>query len=150
MHGSKLILRAISRFLTGSVCWLIRCASLTAGCSGRCAEGMEPLLSLRRNGVWFLTARGQSPAADEALEKLCRLYWWPLYGFVRRQGYAPEEAQDLTQGFFAMLLERRDLDAVRREKRSITFHIFWLHSKISSLRRIGARWPSNVVKEDRL
>ena len=63
-----------------------------------------------------LTAQGQSPAADEALEKLCRLYWWPLYGFVRRQGYAPEEAQDLTQGFFAMLLERRDLDAVRREK----------------------------------
>ena len=36
--------------------------------------------------------------------------------FVRRQGYTPEEAQDLTQGFFAMLLERRDLDAVRREK----------------------------------
>jgi len=63
-----------------------------------------------------LTAQGQSPAADKALEKLCRLYWWPLYGFVRRQGYAPEEAQDLTQGFFAMLLARRDLDAVRREK----------------------------------
>src|SRR5205085_9413656 len=63
-----------------------------------------------------LTAQSQSPAADEALEKLCRLYWWPLYGFVRRQGYAPEEAQDLTQGFFAMLLERKDFDAVRREK----------------------------------
>ena len=57
-----------------------------------------------------------SPAAQEALEKLCRTYWWPLYGFVRRQGYAPEEAQDLTQGFFASFLERRDLDAVRREK----------------------------------
>src|SRR4029077_5336121 len=38
------------------------------------------------------------------------------YGFVRRQGYSPEEAQDLTQGFFAMLLERRDFDAVRQEK----------------------------------
>ena len=63
-----------------------------------------------------LTAQGQSPSAEEALEKLCRAYWWPLYGFVRRQGYSPEEAQDLTQGFFAMLLERRDLDAVRREK----------------------------------
>jgi RNA polymerase sigma-70 factor (ECF subfamily) len=50
------------------------------------------------------------------LEKLCRTYWWPLYGFVRRQGYAPEEAQDLTQGFFVMLLEHRDLDVVRREK----------------------------------
>ena len=52
-----------------------------------------------------LTAQGQSPAADEALEKLCRTYWWPLYGFVRRQGYSPEEAQDFTQGFFALLLE---------------------------------------------
>jgi RNA polymerase sigma-70 factor (ECF subfamily) len=63
-----------------------------------------------------LTAQGESPAADEALEKLCRTYWWPLYGFVRRNGYGPEEAQDLTQGFFALLLERRDLDVVRREK----------------------------------
>ena len=63
-----------------------------------------------------LAAQSRSPAADEALEKLCRSYWWPLYGFVRRNGYKPEEAQDLTQGFFALLLERRDLDAVRREK----------------------------------
>ena len=63
-----------------------------------------------------LNAQGESPLAEEALEKLCRIYWWPLYGFVRRQGYSPEEAQDLTQGFFAMLLERRDLDAVRQEK----------------------------------
>ncbi len=63
-----------------------------------------------------LTAQGESPAAQEALEKLCRIYWWPLYGFVRRSGYKPEEAQDLTQGFFALLLKRRDLDVVRREK----------------------------------
>jgi len=63
-----------------------------------------------------LTAQGRSPGADEALEKLCRTYWWPLYGFVRRSGYSPEEAQDLTQSFFALLLERRDLDMVRREK----------------------------------
>ena len=63
-----------------------------------------------------LAAQDQSPAAEAALEKLCRTYWWPLYGFVRRQGYGPEEAQDLTQGFFALLLERKDFDAVRREK----------------------------------
>jgi RNA polymerase sigma-70 factor (ECF subfamily) len=63
-----------------------------------------------------LTAQGRSPAAGEALEKLCRTYWWPLYGFMRRSGYKPEVAQDLTQGFFALLLERRDLDVVRREK----------------------------------
>ena len=63
-----------------------------------------------------LRAQGKSSAADEALEKLCRIYWWPLYGFIRRRGHSPEEAQDLTQGFFAMLLERRDFDAVRQEK----------------------------------
>jgi hypothetical protein len=63
-----------------------------------------------------LTAQGRSPAADDALEKLCRTYWWPLYGFVRRNGYGPEEAQDLTQGFFALLLERHDFDVVRQEK----------------------------------
>ena len=64
----------------------------------------------------MLTAQGELPAAQEALEKLCRMYWWPLYGFVRRQGYKPEEAQDVTQGFFALLLERKDFDAVRQEK----------------------------------
>src|SRR5437016_4771469 len=63
-----------------------------------------------------LEAQGRSPAAEAALEKLCRTYWRPIYGFVRRQGVGTEEAKDLTQGFFALLLERRDLDAVRREK----------------------------------
>ena len=63
-----------------------------------------------------LAAQGQSPAAQEALGKLCRIYWRPVYSFVRRQGNGPEEAEDLTQGFFALLLERRDLDAVRKEK----------------------------------
>ncbi|PYJ80180.1 MAG: RNA polymerase subunit sigma-24 [Verrucomicrobia bacterium] len=63
-----------------------------------------------------LAARGESTEANAALEKLCRTYWWPLYGFVRRQGYKPEEAQDLTQAFFARLLERRDLETVRQER----------------------------------
>jgi RNA polymerase sigma factor (sigma-70 family) len=63
-----------------------------------------------------LEAQGESPAAQEALERLCRTYWRPLYGFVRRQGVSPEDAQDLTQGFFALLLERRDLRSVRKEK----------------------------------
>lgn len=63
-----------------------------------------------------LTAQGHSAAADEALEKLCRSYWRPIYSFVRREGGTVEDAQDLTQSFFARLLERRDFDAVRREK----------------------------------
>jgi RNA polymerase sigma factor (sigma-70 family) len=63
----------------------------------------------------IVTAQGESPAADEALEKLCRIYWWPVYSFIRRQGAGPEDAKDLTQSFFAVLFERRDLQAVRRE-----------------------------------
>ena len=63
-----------------------------------------------------LKAKDQSAAAQQALEKLCRTYWRPVYSFTRRQGAAPEEAEVLTQSFFALLLERRDFDAVRRDK----------------------------------
>src|SRR5439155_15810038 len=64
-----------------------------------------------------LEAQGESPAAQEALEKLCRIYWRPIYSFLRRQqGIRADDAQDLTQGFFALLLERRDLRTVRKEK----------------------------------
>jgi len=57
-----------------------------------------------------------SPQGARALEELCRAYWYPLYAFVRRKGYAPQEAEDLTQGFFARFLEKRYLDDVAREK----------------------------------
>ena len=63
-----------------------------------------------------LEAQDESPVAQEALEKLCRIYWRPIYGFLRRQGVGQEDAEDLTQGFFALLLERKDLSAVRKEK----------------------------------
>ena len=63
-----------------------------------------------------LEAQGESPAAQEALEKLCRTYWRPIFAFLRRQGVSPGEAEDITQGFFAELLERRSLSAVRKEK----------------------------------
>src|SRR5436309_6506644 len=63
-----------------------------------------------------LEAQGDTPAAQRALEILCRTYWRPLYGFVRRHGLGREEAQDLVQEFFARLLEHRNLDTVRREK----------------------------------
>jgi RNA polymerase sigma factor (sigma-70 family) len=63
-----------------------------------------------------LEAQGESPAAQEALEKLCRTYWRPIFAFLRRQGLPPEEAEDITQGFFAQLLERRKFSALRKEK----------------------------------
>jgi len=63
-----------------------------------------------------LEAQGESPAAQQALEKLCRTYWRPIFAFLRRQGLSTEEAEDITQGFFAQLLERKSFDAVRKEK----------------------------------
>jgi RNA polymerase sigma-70 factor (ECF subfamily) len=63
-----------------------------------------------------LEAQGESPAAQKALEKLCRTYWRPIFAFLRRQGVGAEEAEDLTQGFFAQLLERRKFSALRKEK----------------------------------
>src|SRR5262249_22621789 len=54
--------------------------------------------------------------AKKSLEKLCRAYWSPLYAFVRRQGESPHDAQDLTQGFFARLLEKDYLKSVDRNK----------------------------------
>ncbi|HYV25941.1 MAG TPA: sigma factor, partial [Candidatus Eisenbacteria bacterium] len=56
--------------------------------------------------VVLAAADGDSPKAAAALAQLCRDYWYPLYAFVRRKGFSPPEAQDLTQDFFARLLEK--------------------------------------------
>lgn len=57
-----------------------------------------------------------SPNAQAALEALCRTYWYPLYAYVRRKGYTPEDAQDLTQEFFARLLTRNYLTVADRNR----------------------------------
>lgn len=57
-----------------------------------------------------------SVQSTEALERLCRTYWYPIYVFVRRRGYGPHEAEDLTQGFFTKLLEKNYLEAADRGK----------------------------------
>ena len=57
-----------------------------------------------------------SPQAADALEKLCRTYWYPLYVFVRRQGHDEHSAKDLTQDFFARLLEKNYLAQVDQDK----------------------------------
>ena len=56
------------------------------------------------------------PQAAEALEKLCRTYWYPLYVYARRQGNSPEDAQDLTQDFFSRLLEKNYLAKADRDR----------------------------------
>src|SRR5262249_46327881 len=77
------------------------------------------------DSYWFTTTHwtvvlkaGQMASSDAevALEKLCRTYWLPIYGYVRRQGFPPHDAQDLTQEFFARFLERNYLSGVQPEK----------------------------------
>lgn len=64
-----------------------------------------------------LTAgKPEEPASHEALEKLCRAYWPPVYAFIRRRGHTPHEAEDLAQGFFERLLARSSLSASDPEK----------------------------------
>jgi RNA polymerase sigma factor (sigma-70 family) len=65
--------------------------------------------------VVLSAARRDSPEASQALEALCRAYWYPLYAFVRRQGHDPPEAEDLTQEFFARLLDKNYLKDVTVE-----------------------------------
>jgi RNA polymerase sigma-70 factor (ECF subfamily) len=67
---------------------------------------------------WDLVAAAagsESARAREALEQLCRAYWYPLYAYLRRRGFDPEESQDFTQGFFAHLLQGGSLQKVSRE-----------------------------------
>jgi RNA polymerase sigma-70 factor (ECF subfamily) len=66
--------------------------------------------------VLAAAGHADSTHARDALEKLCRNYWQPIYVFIRRQGRNPHDAQDLTQEFFARLLERNYLACVDRGK----------------------------------
>jgi len=69
-----------------------------------------------RWSVVLLSAQSQAPGSKAALAELCRLYWFPLYAFVRRRGYSPADAQDLTQGFFLHLLDHKALAEVDPRK----------------------------------
>jgi DNA-directed RNA polymerase specialized sigma24 family protein len=72
--------------------------------------------------VVLAAGRSDSPQAHDALQRLCCAYWPPIYAFVRRQGYSPHDAQDLTQGFFTRLLEKNSFaDADRTKGRFRSF-----------------------------
>ncbi len=66
--------------------------------------------------VVLAAGRSDSPQARESLEKLCQTYWYPLYAYVRRRGHAEADAKDLTQGFFAWLLERDWLERADQQR----------------------------------
>lgn len=82
---------------------------------GEPAPGGHAFLTTR----WSIvrTARGADVVrARAALEELCRAYWFPLYAFVRHAGFGSHEAEDIVQGFFTRLIDKRDLDAVSEDK----------------------------------
>jgi RNA polymerase sigma-70 factor (ECF subfamily) len=80
-----------------------------------------------------------TPQAVAALEELCRAYWYPLYGFVRRQGHSPEDAEDLTQQFFCRLLEKDHFGKADRDRGKFrTFLLVSLkHFLINEWKRAG-------------
>ncbi|HTY88399.1 MAG TPA: sigma-70 family RNA polymerase sigma factor [Candidatus Acidoferrum sp.] len=69
-----------------------------------------------RWSVVLTAGRSQTTHAQAALEQLCQTYWHPLYAYVRRRGYPPADAEDLTQAFFARLLERNAVAGVAPER----------------------------------
>jgi RNA polymerase sigma-70 factor (ECF subfamily) len=84
---------------------------------GPLPNGSDVGFAATRWTVVMAAARGSdSSRAAEALTELCRTYWYPLYAFLRRRGQATHEAEDLTQAFFARLLDRPFLANVDREK----------------------------------
>src|SRR5438552_2445347 len=91
----------------------------------------------------ILRAKGPTtPQAADALETLCRAYWYPLYAYVRRQGQDPASAQDLTQDFSAHLLENRGIETVERTKGR--FRSFLLASLKNFM--ANARTRANALK----
>jgi DNA-directed RNA polymerase specialized sigma24 family protein len=71
------------------------------------------------NTHWSVVLQAQRSASaetNEALERLCRRYWYPLYAFVRRSGYSATDAEDLTQEFFSRFLGKNYLASVHRDK----------------------------------
>ena len=77
---------------------------------------LTPVFATTRWTVVLRAGNEESPQHADALSQLCEVYWYPLYAFVRRQGASSHDAQDLTQEFFARLLERNYLDRADREK----------------------------------
>ena len=80
------------------------------------SEGNRARFATTHWSMVLEAGRHSSPQAKEALATLCRVYWYPLYVFIRRQGFSPEESQDLTQEFFVRLLEKEFLAGVDRGK----------------------------------
>jgi RNA polymerase sigma factor (sigma-70 family) len=118
--------------------------------SGTAADEPGRPASLFATTHWSVVLQaGQKDATEarEALEQLCRVYWYPLYAYLRRRGCSPPDAQDLTQEFFARLLKRNWLARADQAKgRFRTFLLYALErfvanewDKVHALKRGGGQ-----------
>lgn len=102
-----------------------------------------------RDGAQLGEVEGEDPRVSEALARLCQVYWPPLFAYLRRQGYAPHDAEDLVQGFFERLLAEGFLREVGREKgrfrsfllAALRHHVANVHRHRKAQRRGGGRVP---------
>lgn len=76
----------------------------------------RPAFPTTRITLIHAARNGSGTQAEEALSTLCRAYWYPIYAYVRRLGYSPDEAEDLTQGFFTRVIEKQYLRDFQRER----------------------------------
>lgn len=104
---------------------------------------------------WSMVLAAAQRGSDDsaaALEQLCTRYWSPVFAFVRRRGYSPEDAQDLTQGFFTRLIEKNELGNADRERgRFRTFlltacqhYLLNERERTSALKRGGGHTPLSI------
>jgi RNA polymerase sigma-70 factor (ECF subfamily) len=112
---------------------------------------------ITRWSVVLQARREDSPEHSRAaLEELCRQYWFPLYAFARRRGHSPEDAEDLTQGFFAELLANRSFEAANpTQGRLRTFLLTAFRHRMTDLyrrehaqKRGGVQSPVSIDLEE--
>lgn len=114
-------------------------------------NGTQAQFVATRWSVILAAQNSSSPQADHALARLCEHYWYPAYAFLRRKGHRPPEAQDLTQGFFAHVLQREWLRNVGPEKgRFRTFVLRCLANYVANQPRVKVTVPIDTsTAEDR-
>jgi RNA polymerase sigma factor (sigma-70 family) len=87
--------------------WAVSTAQAGDTRSADDGSAKHPVFATTHWSVVLRAGQADTPRAQDALAKLCSAYWYPLYAYVRRRGFSPHDAQDLTQAFFAHLLERQ-------------------------------------------
>lgn len=126
------------------------------GWRGVRVAGSDRRFDTTRWSLVFAAGDSANPQAHEALDALCRIYWPPIYAYLRRHGHDPRQAEDLTQGFFLKLLEQGGIGRARAERGKFrTFLLSSLknflsdeHDRESALKRGGGQTVLSLDARD--